>query len=54
LLFFPKVAREAHHTFRTHPDAAVGDFDVLEHVVTGNLLCWPSDVSSASGASAGM
>ena len=29
LLFFRKVAHEAHHTFRTHPDAAVGDFDVL-------------------------
>ena len=32
LLLFGKVSREAHDALRTHPGAAVGNFDILEHV----------------------
>jgi hypothetical protein len=38
LLLLREVSREAHDAFRTHPDAPVCDFDVLEHVGHGELL----------------
>jgi len=38
LLFFREVSREAHDAFRTHPDAAVRNFDILEHIGEGEFL----------------
>src|SRR5229473_5219558 len=38
LLLLREVSREAHDALRTHPDAPVRDFDVLEHVGHRELL----------------
>jgi hypothetical protein len=38
LLFFREVSSEAHHAFRTHPDASVRDLNVFEDVGNGKLL----------------
>src|SRR5713101_3693178 len=38
LLFFREISSEARYAFRTHPDAPVRNFDILEHVGDGELL----------------
>jgi len=38
LLLLREVSREAHDAFRTHPDAPVCDFDIVENVGDGELL----------------